>query len=529
MKLQAVLLNVAVMALLSQELFAKSSSSDKEIKSDKSPGGFVPTNEWQRVEKGQPLPAGLHYRLNINTGETEVKLLEPSGADDKTGLVAVPAVEQPDSSDSTSYMSQDELKKILAEITPDDVSENSDNPQAENVKEKYRSYEELKKEFGSLNISVKTDMEILHDLFLKAKLFLDSKDSQNSNNEEGEIVSILQDLEYLVHQIDNAREFIRIGGVMHVVIPALNSTSAKVRADSLWLLGSATQSNPKVQIGVLNAGIMPKLVKAIVLDSDSTVHARAIYALSCLTRQFPAAQVKLIEEGGLESLKVIIDDERSHDLKTKMRVITLINDLLLERKSIREAVAENEQVNISDNTEAIQKVQQHKRGELKEKLRQYESINFEKRLVEDGWCRRLSEFLWKLHESGTNSGRTQRRDDLGSIISKDVPYRPEHDVIEKVIGTLLVMKDMCLHDFQKDTKLEKVLHNFLSWYEDLSIREEVVQKQPMETECTSSEDCSSDSELDSKVDDNDMYYTSIAETLKELLKVTKRNNIRNEL
>lgn len=130
-----------------------------------------------------------------------------------------------------------------------------------------------------------------------------------------------------------------------------------------------------------------------------------------------------------------------------MRVITLINDLLLERTSVKEAVKENEQIIISDKTEAVQKVHQHKRGELKEKLRQYNSINFEKRLVEDGWCHRLSEFLWKLHESGTNSGRTQRRDDLGSIVSKDVPYRPEHDVIEKVIEDILIVlfiKKKCL-------------------------------------------------------------------------------------
>lgn len=52
-------------------------------------------------------------------------------------------------------------------------------------------------------------MEILNDLFVKAKHFLDSK--ENKLNEE-EIVSTLQDLEYLVHQIDNAREFIRLGG-----------------------------------------------------------------------------------------------------------------------------------------------------------------------------------------------------------------------------------------------------------------------------------------------------------------------------
>lgn len=76
----------------------------------------------------------------------------------------------------------------------------------QNTKEKYRSYEELKKEFGSLNISVKTDMEILNELVGKAKQF------PSSDYDEEEFVNTLKDIEYLVHQIDNAREFVRLGG-----------------------------------------------------------------------------------------------------------------------------------------------------------------------------------------------------------------------------------------------------------------------------------------------------------------------------
>ena len=126
-----------------------------------------------------------------------------------------------------------------------------------------------------------------------------------------------------------------------------------------------------------------------------------------------------------------------------MRVITLINDLMLERAYVHKAIKESEHLDISSESEAAQKIQQHKKAELKERLRQYDAISLEKRLVEDGWCLRLSEFLWKLHKSGTNSGRTQRRDDLGSIVSKDVPYRPEHDAVEKVcVPTVLIAQTL---------------------------------------------------------------------------------------
>ena len=34
------------------------------------------TNEWQEIKKGQSVPAGLHYRINLQTGLKEAKLME---------------------------------------------------------------------------------------------------------------------------------------------------------------------------------------------------------------------------------------------------------------------------------------------------------------------------------------------------------------------------------------------------------------------------------------------------------------------
>uniref|UniRef100_A0A914UK92 Uncharacterized protein n=1 Tax=Plectus sambesii TaxID=2011161 RepID=A0A914UK92_9BILA len=37
---------------------------------------FVATNEWQVVKPGQHIPAGLHVRLNLQTGEKTAKLMD---------------------------------------------------------------------------------------------------------------------------------------------------------------------------------------------------------------------------------------------------------------------------------------------------------------------------------------------------------------------------------------------------------------------------------------------------------------------
>ena len=42
------------------------------------------TNEWQIIQDGQNVPSGLHYRMNLETGKKEAKILD---GDVKTGEI----------------------------------------------------------------------------------------------------------------------------------------------------------------------------------------------------------------------------------------------------------------------------------------------------------------------------------------------------------------------------------------------------------------------------------------------------------
>lgn len=79
------------------------------------------------------------------------------------------------------------------------------------------------------------------------------------------------------------------------------------------------------------------------------------------------------------------------------------------------------------------------------------------------------------------------------------------------------MGDLCQKEFQEDINLQTALKNFLALYEDLSMREEVIQKQPQNKDCKSPEKCMNLNEEEIMLDDSDMYYTSIASKLRELL------------
>ena len=47
----------------------------------KSENVFVATNEWQEIKDGQSVPAGLHYRMNLETGKKEAKIIDPEETD----------------------------------------------------------------------------------------------------------------------------------------------------------------------------------------------------------------------------------------------------------------------------------------------------------------------------------------------------------------------------------------------------------------------------------------------------------------
>jgi nucleotide exchange factor SIL1 len=86
------------------------------------------------------------------------------------------------------YSSSDNVGTVLQDI--------------ERVQKSFRSYETLKKDFEALELTVKTDLELLNELLMRFK----------SGGDDQKLLNILTDLEYLVHQFDNAQEFAQMGG-----------------------------------------------------------------------------------------------------------------------------------------------------------------------------------------------------------------------------------------------------------------------------------------------------------------------------
>jgi hypothetical protein len=61
------------------------------------------------------------------------------------------------------------------------------------VKKKFKTYEELKKDFNDINMDIKTDGEIIEDMIGKLR----DKDLERDN-----LLTTLTDLEYYLHQVN---------------------------------------------------------------------------------------------------------------------------------------------------------------------------------------------------------------------------------------------------------------------------------------------------------------------------------------
>lgn len=265
---------------------------------------FKPTHEWKVVEEGQSIPPGLHVRMNLQTGLKEAKLLEEDedkstaakeqplnedtsndiidqrdNSDENFGLQKLDAeqdngssgslrTDEHDSDDNsipnfkadkrrthyygssdrrgvinkrTKVFSKRELAEMLKNLKEDsidstkipEITSSNENEgkesSSEGPKVRLHNFEALKSMADTLTFHRDTEIMLEHIQTLT-----------NENSTIPEVLHALEELEYYVHQIDNAKDLNVIGGLVPIV-RLLNHTNAEVRAHAAHVVGSAAQ------------------------------------------------------------------------------------------------------------------------------------------------------------------------------------------------------------------------------------------------------------------------------------------------
>jgi hypothetical protein len=181
----------------------------------------------------------------MQTGEKEAKLLDEDPDGEKMREINKDLFKEKSPIESTK-LDPEKIKIALKNLKDkssntkfkvEDLSlddESNEIHADEEIKSKFRSYEELKKDFQDINMSIKTDSEIMNELM--------SKYNQTEGSSLDEKIIILKDFEYYVHQYDNGLLFCDIGG-FKLLMEELNSTNTdlNIKINSLLTLGSAMQ------------------------------------------------------------------------------------------------------------------------------------------------------------------------------------------------------------------------------------------------------------------------------------------------
>ena len=323
---------------------------------------------------GQGIPAGLHIRINLETGKKEAKILDDNEqedekkstlqADDRSKNAALSVVQEEETLAEKNADEKPKKIKHLEEALQRIGIDYTPKEKVEKVLRSFRNYEDLKKDFGSMRKGFKTDAQIIIQLIEEFRNTSTATDIKDVNDRIKTQTQILESFSYLMSQFDNALLFVEQNGLEHVLLPILvNQTHTGLKVEALRVLGAMSQNHPQVQIKVHERNVDSLLAQIIMTSTKTEELSAALYAFSSLLRKFPFAQQRILSTSGTQALVSVLS--RDCELKVKAKAATVIGDLIEERE-----LALSKKLGSDDPSVA----------------KQYAEINFKVWLVDHEYC-----------------------------------------------------------------------------------------------------------------------------------------------
>lgn len=137
--------------------------------------------------------------------------------------------------------------------------------------------------------------------------------AEGQQNASDYIVTNLEDLEYYVGKLDNARDFAKMGG-LEACLMLLNHTELPVREAAAWVVGSTVKMERELQDLAVSIGSIPMFLNAVKDLANWNTEAsflplahiqvlnKCIYTLGGILRRNPNAQAQLMYLDGGNTL-----------------------------------------------------------------------------------------------------------------------------------------------------------------------------------------------------------------------------------
>lgn len=149
----------------------------------------------------------------------------------------------------------------------------------------------------------------------------------------------IQTLRDWCEDINFAIDFHKLNG--YSLLPSLlNNENAELRALTCDLIGTCAQNNPYCQETLLASKFLPLLLQKLDKDPNDETKIKALYAISCLTREYEPGQLKLLEGNCVD---VLIRALKSNVEKLQIKCCFLCSSVCnnVEVKSKLDCLIEN--------------------------------------------------------------------------------------------------------------------------------------------------------------------------------------------
>jgi len=249
---------------------------------------FNATYEWQQVPDGVDVPAGLHYKMDLENGGRWAKLLSP---DDQANAVA--------------------SKEVIAK--PESTEDNAELDARKQRVEKLRNMmDEIQKNIVSDFEQMKTLVEELYDY---SKRRADKGASSWTEDDQNMYEDLCDSFGVLLSQVDNAVDATKHGILGQVVGIYIKYPSREI----LRLFAAAAQNNRPVAKALAN--VLRPILEDTISTKDAGMVKSAVFTLSALTRSLEPPQLQVF------NWSKMLEDQPGH-----AHLCTLVHDLQLPFK-----------------------------------------------------------------------------------------------------------------------------------------------------------------------------------------------------
>lgn len=261
------------------------------------PRTFQPTTYFQRVHDDQDLPAGLHIRVNLETGKKEAKLNNASSDDNTKAMDLAVAVQ-----------------------------DNDDSADNEKPPLKYRDQIVLQTDdHGSIRPPLADSGEGASFTFSQ-----DTLKNTSATSDPDVLLPALEILEDLSHDIYWGYSLTKDAGSVYKLIELLrlNVSDTRIKAGAALVFGTAIQNNPAALSAALKhcyndelpTGPMEAVIMALLHEQLPQLLGRFMYLLSALCQDQKQLQHFMNADGMNILLKLFDAEHAGEDGKDRVRL-----------------------------------------------------------------------------------------------------------------------------------------------------------------------------------------------------------------